>query len=170
MQCISTILNTTGISQEILAGYTGLSRQAMMYAGSGSTSLDTGTLIKLSRLAHCIDSAAGCEKIQPVPGDIYKHAAERETFCRYRALVLQRKLHACETAQKKYTHFLRALELLQAEGEEERLWIDKTKRNIIKKLDKCGVAACICLRKKVYLLEAEAGYIRRFVNEKISGL
>jgi transcriptional regulator with XRE-family HTH domain len=170
MQLIVNILNTTGISQEKLASYIGLSRQALMKAAKHFMSLDTATLIKLSRLQQCIDSASHSEKRSVFSTSIPEHAAEREKICRYRALILQRKLDACEQVQKKYTLFLHALELLQPEDEEEILRIQKIKANIIKDLDKCGVATCMRLRKKIYLLEAEADYISRFVNEQNSWL
>ena len=169
MQLIANILNTTGISQSMLAGYIGFTRQALMKATKGIISLDTAALIKLSRLQQCIESEAGSKKQYAQSTGMDKPAAERETICRYRALLLQRKLDACEQVQKKYTHFLHALELLEPEDEEEILWKQKTKTNIIKELDKCGVATYMRLRKQVYLLEAEADYISRFVNDHHPG-
>lgn len=162
MHCIQHILNTTGITPDTLAGYVGLSRQALLKASMSLMSLDTSTLLKLSRLQESIESAAKKEKKSAVPTDVCIDEAEQEKTCRYRAVVLKRKLDKYESNQKKYTLFLQALELFQPADEEEILWKQKTKRTIIKKLDKCGVAICMGLRKQVYLLETEADYIIKF--------
>ena len=162
MKSISHILNTTGISQDMLAAYTGLSRQNLMKAGAGFIQLDSATVIKLSRLQHTIETAGISDKQETVSTPACEHDTEAEMTCRYYALVLQRKLDLFEATQKKYNRLLRALELFEPADEQEAHWVKKTKTFIIKKLGTCGVATCMRLRKRVYLLEAEADYIRKF--------
>lgn len=150
------------MSQDILAAFTGISRQNLMKAGGGSIQLDSATVIKLSRLQHTIEIAGMSDKRQTVSSTACEPDTEAEMTCRYHALVLQRKLDIFEATQKKYTQLLRALELFEPADDHETHWVKKTKTFIIKKLGICGVATCMRLRKRVYLLEAEADYIRKF--------
>jgi len=166
MKFISHILNTTGISQELLAGYLGLSRQHLMNAANGLVSLETSYVIKLSRLQHAFENSVINGQPDAFSTMNNKDEATREMACRYRALVLQKKLDRYEASQKKHRQFLCALDFFQPADEQEKLWIQRTKTFIIKKLDICGVATCMRLRKQVYLLEAEADYISRFVNDQ----
>ena len=162
MQSISHILNTTGLGQDMLADYAGIKRQNLMKAAIGMIDLDAATVIKLSRLQHTIESVAMNEKKNTAIKVEPAHDAEQEMACRYRALVLQKRLEELETTQRKYNHLLYALELFEPADEQEILWVQRTKSFIIKKLDGCGVATCRRLRKRVYLLSAEADYIQQF--------
>ncbi|MEO6670377.1 MAG: hypothetical protein ABIN36_12925 [Ferruginibacter sp.] len=161
MRCIPHILNTTGIWPEILADYVGLSRQALLKASDGFINPTAEMHIKLSRLQQCIEQTSGYEHEATGTGHLTDQETAQERNCRYRALVLQRKLDKYENIQKKYRLFLRALELFQPVDEEESLWKQKSKSKIIKKLDKCSEATCMRLRKRVYLLTAEADYISK---------
>ena len=166
MKCILHILNTTGIRQDLLADYIGLSRQHLIQAAKGFISLDTSSLIKLSRLQHAIENSLIHGQQEAVSKMKDKYDATNEMTCRYRALVLQKKLRNYEASRKKYRQLLAALDLFQPADEQEKWWIQRTKTFIIKKLDTCGVATCMRLRKKIYLLEAEADYISRLVNDQ----
>jgi transcriptional regulator with XRE-family HTH domain len=166
MKFISHILNTTGMSQDLLAGYTGISRQSLMKAAKGFISLNTSAMIKLSRLQLAIENSVIPEQELAFSKMKNEYEATKEMTCRYRALVLQKKLDSYEAYQKKYRQFLCALDFFEPADEQEKLWIQRTKTLIIKKLETCGVATCMRLRKQVYLLEAEADYISRLVNEQ----
>ncbi|MFT3909349.1 MAG: hypothetical protein QM737_07995 [Ferruginibacter sp.] len=130
MQLITNILNATAISQDVLAEYIGLTRQALMKAARNVISLDSAVLIKLSRLQQCIDNAAAAEKQIAISTAIPGHAAERETICRYNAFLLKRKLDGYEQFQKKFTQFLRALESLEPQDDKETNWIQRTKKTL----------------------------------------
>lgn len=166
MQQVLNIKNATGIGQEALAGFLGISRQALRKAEKGWFSLSTANLIKLGRLQECFDSTN--KKIPALLPGKYIHDEKREAECHYLASLAQKQLADAEVIFQKNLQLYQALEMMEAENEADLLWIKKTKKDILKKLDKCGTATCMRLRKRIYLLIAEADYIRRLVNENQS--
>ena len=166
MQDLLNIRETTGMAQENMAAFLGLTRQALAKAEKGICRLSTARLLKLTRLQLCLENlpAGDVENKLPVQVAQPGQEIERERECRYLIAVLQRKLAMRETAFKKCMCFYQALCILQPSDKGDVLWIQKMKKDIINKLDNCGPAACMQLRKRVYLLTAEADYISRFVN------
>ena len=169
MQQLLHIKRMTGMGYSDLADFLGVTRQVLEKAEKGTRCLSTNNMIKLVRLQACLDSLPeNDEKAGILPPGKIQPGNQRETECRYLAAVLQRKLARYESSLKKNMRTYQIVSLLTPEDEGDRLWIQKKKNNIIKKLDKCGTAACMKLRKRVYLLIAEADYISRFVNENQS--
>ena len=169
MQQIQNIRKATGIGQLALAAFLGTTRQVLAKAEQGVCSLSTSNLLKLSRLQACLDYPAfdNNKKQLALTGES-GYDKNHETECRYLASVLQRRLLSCESTFEKSMRLYQALCILAPADEPDELWIRKTKNKIIKKLDKCGSAACMRIRKRIYLLIAEADYISRFVNENQS--
>lgn len=171
MQQLLHIRKTTGIGQPALADFLGMTRQGLARMEKGMFRLSTDNLVKLVRLQACIDNLPDIDdKKQMTSIENPEHIITREKECRYFVTVLERRLLGYETAFKKMTHFKEALNVFTPADEAETLWIQKTKIEIIKKLDTCGVATCMRIRKRIYLLIAEADYLNRFVNENQSNL
>lgn len=165
MQQILHIRNTTGIGQAGLAGLLGISRQALAKAEKGMCSLSTENVLRLSRLSNCLEKTAAAKLQTEIGPAILEACSKREAACRYGAARLQKMLKTCEATHHESMRLQQALEQLEPVDEAEKTWIQKTKKDIIKKLEQCGTATCIRLRKQIYLLIAEADYISRFVNE-----
>lgn len=161
------IRENTGMSQESLAAYLGITRQALDKAEKGICSLNTSSLLKMSNLQACLErlSIGDNKKQMPVTAEDQQSEISRQEECNYFISVLQRKLKSLEASFKKSLDLYEALCLMQPADEGDELWIKKTKKDIINKLSNCRTAACMRLRKRIYLLTAEAEYISRFVNE-----
>ncbi len=168
MQDLLNIRTITGMAQENMAAFLGLTRQALGKVESGLCRLGTGNLLKIARLQSCLENLPAGNVAGQMPGQPVQpgQEIEREKECRYQVVVLQRRLDMREAAFRKSMHFYEALSILQPLDEGDTLWIQKMKKDIINKLDHCGPAACMPLRKRIYLLTAEADYINRFVNEQ----
>lgn len=153
------------MSPQMLAGYVGISRQAMLKVEKGAMNVDSARLIRLAHLQQCINDSMAvdlpAERVL-LPGEIDERRREE---CLYQLMMLKRKLHVYEETIRKGMILLRSLELLQTVDEEEKLWKLKTKTTIIKKLDKYSEANCMRLRKRIYLLKAEADYVSTIVND-----
>ena len=163
MQQLQNIQKMTGIGIPALASFLGVSRQAIAKAENGVCSLSIVNLSKISRLQACLDKACLADN-EKQPAAISAADENRAMECRYFAIVLQKRLKSYESAYAKLTRLREALGQLKSEDEAEALWIQKTKNTINKKLDKCGIATCMGLRKRIYLLHAEADYIGSPVN------
>lgn len=170
MQHVINIRKSTGLGQQSMAAFLGLTRQALDKVEKNLCSFSTANLIKLSRLQACLDGLPDADgnnqcNTQLSGRDESENLQRREADCRYFAAVTQKELSIREASFKKSMLLFEALNILQPTDEGDELWIKKTKNETINKLDNCGPAVCMRLRKRVYLLTAEADYIHQFVNE-----
>jgi transcriptional regulator with XRE-family HTH domain len=166
MQDPLNIRDRTGMTQENLATFLDMSRRSLTKVEKGICSLGTGKLIKLARLQVCLENLPAAQVKNELPIQAAQQQyIKQEKDCRYFILVLQRKLARREATYSQCMNFYKALCILQPQDEGDELWIQKMKKDTIKKLDRCGPVACMPLRKRVYLLTAEIDYISRFVNE-----
>lgn len=166
MQNLINIRKSTGLGQNALATFLGLTRQALDKVEKGLCSLSTDNLIKLTRLQTCLENLPVADVNKQFNRNAeFDRLLKREADCRYFAAVLQKELAMRELSFKQSSYLYEALKMLQPTDEGDELWIQKTKNETINKLDNCGTAVCMSLRKRVYLLTAEAEYIRDFVDE-----
>jgi transcriptional regulator with XRE-family HTH domain len=167
MKDLQNIRAITGMAQESLASFLGLTRRSLTKAEKGISGLTTDKLLKLARLQLCMENLpAGEFENQLLAKEAQKpEHVKRERDCRYFIIALQRKVARLEDTFKKCMRFHEALNKLVPADEGDELWIQKMKKDIINKLDQCGPAACMPLRKRICLLTAEADHIHRIVHE-----
>lgn len=166
MQDLKAIRSSLNLSQESLAAYLQVSRQSVDKVERGLRELTSTKLIKLARLEACMHKSRGrlANKEAFTQKSNVEEELKREKECRYLAMTLQRQLDAVEQSLINSQHLHDALCTLEPMDEGDALWIQKTKKDILNKLDNCKTDTCMRLRKRIYLLMSEADYIRTMLT------
>lgn len=175
MRSINRILQTTGMTQQMLADYLGIRRQSLMDAATGRKTLSQPLISKLDRLDFCV-LMANLDKAPDLSGyPVYKkesslkkpceHNIHHLNDCRYRATTFQKKLDGLEAIKNQTTHLLKALERYEPTDEMEEKWLLMARKDALHQLANFDEDECRALRKRIHLLRAEADYVSNYLKE-----
>lgn len=166
MKAVRHIREELGLSQRDLAGLLGISKSHIDNAEKAIREFDNTTFLKLELIEGCIQASnkTSIAKARSCPIEMRKYCRKKELDYRYMLAVMEKKLDKMKASNEQVTRLMNVLDLL--EGDEDTIyWVQFLKCKHGNKLQACNDTAIEVLQAKIDLLTAEAGVLKKYMQE-----